>query len=69
MVGLVSQSEEYSKELDVAVRAVQMACSLCQKVQETLISKDCNSSVTVAGEYSLIVEIVMSCLRELFLFY
>lgn len=52
MVDLVSQSEEYSKELDVAVRAVQMACSLCQKVQETLISKsskDCNSSVTVAG--------------------
>jgi len=72
LVGLVSQSEEYSKELDVAVRAVQMACSLCQKVQETLISKsskDCNSSVTVAGEYSLIVKFFMSCLRVLFLFY
>jgi len=72
MVGLVSQSEKYSQELDVAVRAVQMACSLCQKMQETLISKsskDCNSSVTVAGEYSLIVKIIMSCLRVLFLFY
>ncbi|XP_017978732.1 PREDICTED: PAP-specific phosphatase HAL2-like [Theobroma cacao] len=48
--------EKYSKELDVAVRAVQMACSLCQKVQESLISKanspvhskDDNSPVTVA---------------------
>ncbi|KAJ1434783.1 Inositol monophosphatase-like [Sesbania bispinosa] len=47
--------EEYSKELDVAVRAVQMACSLCQRVQENLISKthqvqskDDNSPVTVA---------------------
>lgn len=54
-----SEAEEYSKELDVAVRAVQMACSLCQKVQESLIvksksdthvqSKDDNSPVTVAG--------------------
>jgi len=49
--------QEYSKELDVAVRAVQMACSLCQRVQESLISKtnhqvqskDDNSPVTVAG--------------------
>lgn len=50
--------EEYSKELDVAVRAVQMACSLCHKVQGTLISNDQvpskhdNSLVTVAGECS-----------------
>lgn len=50
--------EEYFKELDVAVRAVQMASSLCQRVQDTLISntnhqvesKDDNSPVTVAGE-------------------
>ncbi|XLR46335.1 hypothetical protein S83_030995 [Arachis hypogaea] len=50
------QLKEYSKELDVAVRAVQMACSLCQTVQDTLISrtnhqvhsKDDNSPVTVA---------------------
>ena len=49
--------EKYSKELDVAVRAVQMACSLCQNVQDSLISKtnspvhskDDNSPVTVAG--------------------
>ncbi|KAE9599299.1 hypothetical protein Lal_00044126 [Lupinus albus] len=50
--------EDYFKELDVAVRAVQMACSLCQRVQDTLISntrtthqvhsKDDNSPVTVA---------------------
>ncbi|XVF40571.1 hypothetical protein PTKIN_Ptkin01aG0124200 [Pterospermum kingtungense] len=48
--------EKYSKELDVAVRAVQMACSLCQKVQDSLVSKtnspvhskDDNSPVTVA---------------------
>ncbi|KAK9268188.1 hypothetical protein L1049_010631 [Liquidambar formosana] len=51
-----SETEKYSKELDVAVRAVQMACSLCQRVQEGLISKnndlvqskDDNSPVTVA---------------------
>ncbi|EEF40909.1 diphosphonucleoside phosphohydrolase, putative [Ricinus communis] len=50
------ESEKYSKELDIAVRAVQMACSLCQKVQDSLISKtsahvqakDDNSPVTIA---------------------
>ncbi|PON70989.1 3(2),5 -bisphosphate nucleotidase HAL [Parasponia andersonii] len=62
-VGLKSSldSEQFSqsqdKELDVAVRAVQMACSLCQRVQDGLISrtggneiqsKDDNSPVTVA---------------------
>ncbi|XP_057431452.1 PAP-specific phosphatase HAL2-like [Lotus japonicus] len=55
---IFSEAEEYSKELYVAVRAVQMACSLCQKVQDNLISKtstnhqvhskDDNSPVTVA---------------------
>ncbi|CAN0852816.1 PAP-specific phosphatase HAL2-like [Linum grandiflorum] len=48
--------EKYSKELEIAVRAVQMACSLCQKVQHDLITtaqnqvqaKDDNSPVTVA---------------------
>jgi hypothetical protein len=52
------EKDDYSKELDVAVRAVQMACSLCQRVQDTLISKtnhqvqskDDNSPVTVAGQ-------------------
>ncbi|XP_031256315.1 PAP-specific phosphatase HAL2-like [Pistacia vera] len=51
-----SLEAKYSKELDVAVRAVQMACFLCQKVQENFISKsnnqvhskDDNSPVTVA---------------------
>lgn len=50
------ETEKYSKELHVAVRAVQMACSLCQRVQESLISnsndqvhsKDDSSPVTVA---------------------
>ncbi|ONK61194.1 uncharacterized protein A4U43_C08F27190 [Asparagus officinalis] len=45
-----------SKELDVAVRVVQMACSLCQRVQDGLVgrkgdqikSKDDDSPVTVA---------------------
>lgn len=34
----------YSKELDVAVRAVQMACWICQKVQDTLVYKADNNS-------------------------
>jgi len=48
---------KFSKELDVAVRVVHLACSLCQKVQNTLLStthqqvefKDDDSLVTVAG--------------------
>ncbi|KAA8519853.1 hypothetical protein F0562_014057 [Nyssa sinensis] len=51
-----AEPEEYSKELEVAVRAVQMACMLCQRVQESLVSngndqfqsKDDNSLVTIA---------------------
>ncbi|XP_062013250.1 PAP-specific phosphatase HAL2-like [Rosa rugosa] len=50
------QSMKHTQELETAVRAVQMACSLCQKVQESLISKSSavvqskgdNSPVTVA---------------------
>lgn len=53
-----SEPDQYFKELDVAVRAVQMACSLCRRVQDSLISKtgndvqskDDNSPVTVAGQ-------------------
>ncbi|KAF7121292.1 hypothetical protein RHSIM_Rhsim13G0175000 [Rhododendron simsii] len=56
MVVTAPETEEYSKELEVAVRAVQMACLLCQRVQENLItktngqvhSKDDNSPVTIA---------------------
>lgn len=47
----------YSQELEVAVKAVHMACLLCKRVQERLLSKsgdhvqskDDNSLVTVAG--------------------
>ncbi|KAH9650889.1 phosphoadenylate 3'-nucleotidase [Citrus sinensis] len=48
---------KYAKELDVAVRVVHMACSLCQRVQQKLVSssddghvksKDDDSPVTVA---------------------
>lgn len=60
-----SMESKYSKELDVAVRVVQMACFLCQKVQESLISKsssqvqskDDNSPVTIAG-----ILFTLSCL-------
>ncbi|XP_010278343.1 PREDICTED: PAP-specific phosphatase HAL2-like [Nelumbo nucifera] len=56
-LGIISsETEEYSTELDVAVRIVQMACFLCQRVQQSLISKgnnqvkskDDSSPVTVA---------------------
>ncbi|THG19628.1 PAP-specific phosphatase HAL2-like [Camellia sinensis] len=50
------EDEKYSKELDVAVRVVHLACFLCQRVQEGLVStnsdhvksKDDDSPVTVA---------------------
>ncbi|XXG59749.1 hypothetical protein AAC387_Pa04g1777 [Persea americana] len=52
----IPEGEKYSKELDVAVRVVQMACCICQRVQESLIqssnglikSKEDDSPVTVA---------------------
>ncbi|GAB2243308.1 hypothetical protein Droror1_Dr00020083 [Drosera rotundifolia] len=48
--------DEFSKELDVAVRVVHLACYLCQRLQESLLSnagdhvraKDDDSPVTVA---------------------
>ncbi|XP_057499844.1 PAP-specific phosphatase HAL2-like [Actinidia eriantha] len=51
-----SEPEKYFKELEVAVRAVQMACLLCQRVQDNLVSKnngqvhskDDKSPVTIA---------------------
>lgn len=53
----MEEENKYAKELDVAVRVVQMACSLCQRVQNRLVSagddhvksKDDDSPVTVAG--------------------
>lgn len=49
-------SDGYSKEVEIAVRAVQMACLLCQRVQENLLSessehvhsKEDDSPVTIA---------------------
>lgn len=52
------ESDGYVKELEVAVKAVHVACLLCQKVQQDLIfngdgndvqAKDDNSPVTIAG--------------------
>lgn len=51
------ESNKYAKELDVAVRVVHMACSMCQSVQKGLVSGSSNqvkskhddSPVTVAG--------------------
>ncbi|CAN6558057.1 unnamed protein product [Malus baccata var. baccata] len=50
------EGEKYGEELDVAVRVVHMACALCQRLQEGLVSggsglvksKDDDSPVTVA---------------------
>lgn len=55
-------TDNYSKELEVAVRAVHMACLLCQIVQESLVSsgndqvqsKPDNSPVTIAGNSAII---------------
>lgn len=55
---VLMEEGKYAKELDVAVRVVHMACSLCQRVQQKLVSssddghvksKDDDSPVTVAG--------------------
>ncbi|GMJ10210.1 HAL2-like [Hibiscus trionum] len=53
---MTEENDKYGKELDLAVRIVHMACSLCQKVQQSLVSaasrqvlaKDDDSPVTVA---------------------
>uniref|UniRef100_A0A0A0LDM4 Uncharacterized protein n=1 Tax=Cucumis sativus TaxID=3659 RepID=A0A0A0LDM4_CUCSA len=49
---------EYSKELDIAVRVVHLACALCRRVQEGLLengnaqvkAKDDDSPVTIADQ-------------------
>ncbi|KAI3937076.1 hypothetical protein MKX01_015291 [Papaver californicum] len=59
----IKSDDKYSKELDVDVRVVQMACSLCQRVQESLLSKkneqvkskDDNSPVTVVATVSWVL--------------
>ncbi|KAG1365295.1 PAP-specific phosphatase HAL2-like [Cocos nucifera] len=65
------EAEMYSKELDVAVRVVQMACSLCQRVQSELVgrkqdeieSKDDDSPVTVAdwGVQATVSWVLLQC--------
>ena len=58
----------YAGELDIAVRAVHMACALCQIVQEGLVShgtgqvksKDDDSLVTVAGTLLLLASFSLS---------
>ena len=53
----MEREKKWSEELDVAVRVVRMACSLCQRVQKGLVlengdqvqSKDDDSLVTIAG--------------------
>ncbi|KAJ6724420.1 PHOSPHATASE [Salix viminalis] len=44
----------YAKELDVAVRVVHMACSLCQRVQEGLVSSTSNDHVMSKDDDSLV---------------
>lgn len=62
-VGIESDPDEKCcKELEIAVKAVHVACLLCQKVQQNLIfngnedvqAKDDNSPVTIAGNSSLL---------------
>jgi len=48
------EGEKYARELEIAVRIVHVACALCGRVQEKLlttevVSKDDDSPVTVAG--------------------
>ncbi|KAH9289002.1 hypothetical protein KI387_033119, partial [Taxus chinensis] len=53
--GTLKLRGKYDRELEIAVRAVHLACALCQRVQERLMkneekvnSKDDSSFVTVA---------------------
>jgi len=59
-------ARDYAREMEVAVRVVQVACTLCQRVQDALLhpgadaggrvhSKLDRSPVTVAGSYSLLI--------------
>lgn len=70
------EGDKYYEELGVAVRVVHMACSLCQRVQEGLVSmssdqvksKDDDSPVTVAGMYLHLKSLLSSWGLFLFLF-
>lgn len=68
--------EKYSEELEVAVKAVHMACLLCKGVQESLIarsdervqSKDDDSPVTVAGNSAAVLFLFCFLLFYLFIY-
>lgn len=53
------EDNNFSKELDVAVKVVHLVCALCQRVQKSLLSsnaehvksKDDDSLVTVADRH------------------
>lgn len=72
-----STKDNYSNELDVAVKAVQMACSLCQRVQKSLLSKstslvqskDDNSLVTIAGNFFNFSDIASCFLQIAYTFF
>ena len=51
----------YSKELEVAVRAVQMACSLCQKLQENLISSIQVNNLVLSDDDNFPVKVAGKC--------
>lgn len=56
----MEKKDEFAKELEVAVRVVHVACALCGRLQERLLSanndhvmsKDDDSPVTVAGIFA-----------------
>lgn len=56
------ENNKYAKELEVGVKVVQMACSLCKTVQKGVVSgsfnqvksKNDDSPVTVAGNFFII---------------
>ena len=67
-------ARDYAREMEVAVRVVQVACTLCQRVQDSLLhpsadaggrvhSKLDRSPVTVAGSYSLLIPTSFPTLR------
>ncbi|KAL2496071.1 PAP-specific phosphatase HAL2-like [Forsythia ovata] len=49
-----NDNDEYSKELNVAVRVVHMVCSLCQKVQKQLLSSNNSNQIKSKDDDSLV---------------
>jgi len=50
----ITTNNNYSKELDIAVSAVQLACSLCQRLQEdfVLATNTCHNQIESKGDLS-----------------